>query len=83
MDIAIIWYVITLDVVSGAKAEVKKEHVRVHLCLSLEQGNDNVSGCKYHNLILVIKVNRCIQYVGMASKVVDNMLIGQIPRENQ
>ena len=83
MDIAIIWYVITLDVVSGAKAEVEKEHVRVHLCLSLEQGNDTVSGCKYLDLMLVIKVNMCIQYVGMTSKVIDNMLIRQIPRENQ
>ena len=74
---------ITLDVVSGAKAEVEKEHVRVDLCLRLERGNNNVSGCKYHDFMLVIKVNRCIQYVGMGSKVVDNMLIGQIPRENQ
>ena len=40
LDIAIIWCVTTLDVVSGAKAEVEKDYVRVHLCWSIEQGDD-------------------------------------------
>ncbi len=43
----------------------------------------DISGCKHHDPMLVMKLNPVIQYVGVTSSSFDNRLIMQIIREKR
>ena len=46
-------------------------------------GMTHILGCKYCDHISVINIDRLIQYVGMAQRSVDDVLIGWISRQQE